>query len=86
MTTIRSGRRSSFGTSCIQCGNELIAPDASEYWGEYWSDAHVCHTWRCAKCTCRFESLVTFQVDSKSMKDTTGRIIFPSLFPSLLVA
>jgi hypothetical protein len=43
MTTIRSGRRSSFGTSCIQCGNELIAPDASEYRGQYWSDAHVCH-------------------------------------------
>jgi hypothetical protein len=87
MTTIRTGRRSSFGTSCIQCGNELIAPDASEYWGEYWSDAHVCHTWRCAKCTCRFESLVMFQADSKSMRDTkTGRVIFPSLFPSLLVA
>jgi hypothetical protein len=66
MTTIRSGRRSSFGTSCIQCGNELIAPETSEYWGEYWSDAHVCHIWRCAKCSCRFESLITFQADTKS--------------------
>ena len=77
ITTIRSGRRSSFGTSCIQCGSELIAPDASEYWGEYWSDAHVCHTWRCAKCTCRFESLVTFQADSKSRRDIKTGKVFP---------
>jgi ribosomal protein L37AE/L43A len=83
MTTIRSGRHSSFGTSCIQCGNELIAPDTSEYRIE----RQVHHVWRCPKCNACFGSLVAFPPDTKSMRDIkTGKVIFPSLFPSLLVA
>jgi hypothetical protein len=83
MRKIVSNRRSSFGMKCIICGNELIAPETSEYWGEYWSDAHVCHIWRCPKCSCGFESLVTFQADTKAMQDFMTR---DDVFPSLLVA
>jgi len=30
MTTILSNRRSKFGMACVQCDNELIAPEGSE--------------------------------------------------------
>ena len=36
-----SNRRSSFGMKCVQCGNELLAPERSEYW----SDKRTCHIW-----------------------------------------
>jgi hypothetical protein len=51
MPTIVPKRRSSFGTDCIRCGNELIAPERSEYWDE----RRVLHLWRCAKCDHSFE-------------------------------
>ena len=41
MTTIWSGRHSSFGMSCVQCNNELIAPETSEYRNEL-ERPHVC--------------------------------------------
>ena len=31
MVTIASIRRSTFGIGCVRCGEELIAPDKSEY-------------------------------------------------------
>ena len=34
MTTILSNRRSKFGMTCVQCSNELIAPEWSEYRNE----------------------------------------------------
>jgi hypothetical protein len=76
--TIVSSRRSKFGLNCVRCSKEVIAPERSEYWGEYWSDAHVCHIWRCPKCSCCFESLITFTADTKSMSDIrTGDVICP---------
>ena len=40
-----SNRRSSCGMKCVQCGNDLIAPERSEYW----SDKRTCHIWYCRK-------------------------------------
>ena len=51
MPTIASKHRSSFGTDCVQCGNELIAPERSEYRG----GRHVLHLWRCPNCGHSFE-------------------------------
>ena len=83
MTTILSKRRSKFGMTCVQCSNELIAPERSEYRNE----RQVHHVWHCPKCSACFGSLVVFPADTKSMRDIkTGKVIFPSLFPSLLVA
>jgi hypothetical protein len=83
MTTILSNRRSKFGMSCVQCSNELIAPERSEYRNE----RQVHHVWHCPKCNACFGSLVAFPADTKSMRDIkTGKVIFPSLFPALLVA
>jgi len=83
MTTILSNRRSKFGMTCVQCSNELIAPERSEYW----SERRLYHIWHCLKCSACFESLVSFPADTKSMNDIrTGDVIYPSLFPSLLVA
>ncbi|MGA2842660.1 MAG: hypothetical protein ABSG18_21325 [Steroidobacteraceae bacterium] len=76
MTTILSNRRSKFGMTCVQCSNELIAPE----WSEYRNERQVRHLWHCWKCDWSFESLVSFPAVTKSMKDIkTGDNIFPSL-------
>ena len=62
MSTMVPNRRSSFGTSCAQCGNELIAPE----WSEYRSKQQNRHLWRCWKCDYCFETIVT----TKSMDDS----------------
>ena len=51
MQTVGSKRRSSFGTDCVQCANDLIAPDRSECRDE----RLVVHLWHCPKCDCSFE-------------------------------
>jgi hypothetical protein len=65
MSTMVSNRRSSFGMSCAQCGNELIAPE----WSEYRSSRQNRHLWRCWKCDYCFETIVT----TKSMEDDAAR-------------
>ena len=54
-------RRSTFGADCVHCGNELNAPETSEYCDE----RHVRHIWRCPKCDRSFE----VSVDKKSGTD-----------------
>ena len=56
--TTASKRRSSFGTKCVQCDNELIAPE----WSEYRSKQQNRHHWRCCKCDCCFETVVDTKV------------------------
>jgi uncharacterized protein with PIN domain len=83
MTTILSSRRSKFGMTCAQCSNELIAPE----WSEHQNERQVRHFWHCWECDFCFESVVSFPAITKSMRDIkTGRVIYPSLFPVLLVA
>jgi hypothetical protein len=62
MRTVASKHRSSFGTDCVQCANDLIAPDRSEYRDE----RQVVHLWHCPKCDCSFE--VISPTDTKSIK------------------
>jgi hypothetical protein len=54
--TTASNLRSHFGMCCVQCSNELIAPERCEYW----RDSPVRHVWHCPKCRCCFESRVKF--------------------------
>ena len=68
MRTIVSKRRSSFGTDCVQCRNELIAPSRSEYRDQ----RLVVHLWCCPKCDCSFE--VISPADIGPMKDVMRRI------------
>ena len=71
-----SNRRSSFGMKCVQCSNELIAPERSEYW----SDKRACHIWYCRKCSCCFElSRLVSRQDQVNENMTTGGDIFPFL-------
>ena len=63
MPTVSSTRRSSFGMDCVQCDNELIAPESSEYRDE----RQVLHFWRCPKCDYCFE--VIAPADTKPIKD-----------------
>ena len=75
MSTMVSARRSSFGMRCIQCDNELIAPE----WSEYRSRQQNRHLWRCWKCDCCFETIVIIS----SMADDAAR---DDALPSRLVA
>jgi hypothetical protein len=43
MTAILSNRRFKFGMTCVQCDNELIAPELSQYQNE----RQIGHLWHC---------------------------------------
>jgi hypothetical protein len=68
MLTIASKRRSSFGIECVQCDNELIAPERSEYF----KGSDIRHIWRCGRCDCCFE--VISPADTESIDDIMARI------------
>jgi hypothetical protein len=76
MRTIASKRRSSFGTNCVQCGDELIAPERSEYR----DDGQIRHFWHCSRCDCSFEVIPSARTKSiedmqtKSIEDIMRRI------------
>ena len=72
-----SHRSSGFGMKCVQCSNELIAPEGSEHWNE----RHVRHLWQCPKCDCCFETAVLISADSSKNTMTLDDIL-----PPLLVA
>jgi hypothetical protein len=73
MTTMVSQRRSTFGINCVQCDNELIAPE----WSEYRSRHQNRHLWRCPECDCCFATIVETESDI---------IIADYVLPSRLVA
>jgi hydrogenase maturation factor HypF (carbamoyltransferase family) len=73
MATMLSNRRSTFAITCVQCHEELIAPDKSEYR----SGTHIRHLWHCSNCSARFESIEQIPVEAMTADD---------IFPSLLVA
>ena len=65
---------SAFRMTCIQCDNELITPERSEYRSKHQNR----HLWRCWKCDCCFETIV----NTKSMEYNAPR---DDVFPSRLV-
>jgi len=68
MTTRTSARRSSFGMRCVQCDNELIAPQ----WTEHRNERQIRHLWHCWKCDCCFETVI----DTKQMTgDEISRLV-----------
>ena len=58
---IVSDRRSKFAMTCVQCCNELIAPE----WSAHRDEGQIVHLWRCPKCECRFE--VISPADTRSI-------------------
>ena len=61
--------RSLFGIDCVQCGNELIAPENTEYVDHQL----IRHLWHCPKCRARFETFPRFPPDAKRVKDLTSK-------------
>ena len=41
-------------TECAQCGEQLLAPE----WSEYLDDRQVRHLWTCEACGYNFETVV----------------------------
>lgn len=65
MATMVADRRSTFGITCVQCHEELIAPDKSEYR----AGMHIRHLWHCPKCAARFESIEQIPVEAMTTDD-----------------
>jgi hypothetical protein len=65
-----------FGLRCVQCENELIAPERSEH-----VDRQIIrHFWRCPKCQARFESFPRFPPEARRVKDLKRKVeVFPPL-------
>ena len=68
MRMLPSKRRSSFGTNCVRCDNELIAPERSEYR----DGGQIRHLWCCSRCDYSFE--VIPHAHTKSKEDIMRRI------------
>jgi hypothetical protein len=60
-----SNRCSTFGVTCAQCHEELIAPDKSEYC----AGTHIRHLWHCSSCSARFESIEQIPVGAMTSDD-----------------
>ena len=75
MATMVPNRRSTFGTNCIHCKDELIAPERSEY-RQGTDRHHLRHLWHCSNCETSFESLESIPVAAMATDD---------VFPSALV-
>jgi hypothetical protein len=73
MATMVSNRRSTFGSHCVRCKDELIAPEKSEYC----DGTHIRHLWYCSNCETSFESLESIPVEAMTADD---------IFPSRVVA
>jgi hypothetical protein len=71
--TMVPDRRSSFGINCVECRDELIAPEKSEYR----HGTHIRHQWYCSNCETSFESLESIPVEAMTADD---------IFPSIVVA
>ncbi len=57
-------RRCSFGMKCVQCGDQLIAPERSEYREE----GDIRHVWHCPNCCACFGAPAPSPFDVSSMK------------------
>jgi ribosomal protein L37AE/L43A len=66
-------------TTCVNCGEALIAPE----WSEYVSERLVLNLWFCPKCGRQFESEAHIPAGTVSAND---RIALEAFFSSLLVA
>ena len=59
---VKSERRSIFGMSCVQCDNELIAPE----WSEYRSKQQNRHHWRLLEMRLLFRNHCQYEGDGRS--------------------
>jgi hypothetical protein len=75
-------RRSGFGIRCVQRGDELIAPE----WSEYRNEQQVHHVWRCWKCDCCFETFANIESMEDNIASMEDIETSDDIFPSLLVA
>jgi len=79
VTKVAAIRNSEHETTCVKCGETLIAPE----WSEYVSEGLVLNLWSCSKCGRRFETEAHIPVVATSTADSE---LLEDFFPSLLVA
>ena len=63
-------------TTCVKCGEALIAPD----WSEFVSERLVLNLWTCTKCGDRFETKACMPADAApKMREKDWEEVFPPL-------
>jgi hypothetical protein len=79
-----SDRHRNFAMTCVQCSNELIAPE----WSDHRDERHILHLWRCPKCDCCFEVISPADTKSieKAMRRIEGILTRADAFPLRVVA
>jgi len=58
MAVISANSYSPYGIACVQCNENLIAPN----WSTYVSERHVSHAWSCDLCGHQFETSYYLQL------------------------
>jgi len=66
-------------TTCVKCGEALIAPE----WSEFVSERLVVNLWTCTKCGDRFETKACMPADAEHQMSDKD---WEQMFPPLLVA
>jgi len=66
-------------TTCVKCGEAMIAPD----WSEFVSERLVLNLWTCTKCGDRFETKAYMPADAEPKMSQKN---WEEMFPPLLVA
>ena len=77
MSSVPFTHRTRFAAQCTQCGEELVAPQKSEFVNE----AEVRHAWGCPSCG--YEFFRSVQIDPKTPMPAE---LVEQYLPSLLVA
>jgi ribosomal protein L37AE/L43A len=72
-------RRVAMTTTCVKCGEALIAPD----WSEFVSEQLVLNLWTCTKCGDRFQTKTYMPPDAEPKMNQKD---WEEMFPPLLVA
>ena len=74
MATMVPNRRSTYGTNCVRCKDELIAPERSEY--RQGND--IRHLWHCSNCETSFEALESIPVGALTTDDILPSALVPT--------
>jgi ribosomal protein L37AE/L43A len=79
VTKVAAIRNFEHETTCVKCGETLIAPE----WSEYVNEGLVLNLWSCRNCGQRFETEAHIPAVAASKADSE---LLGDFFPSLLVA
>ncbi len=80
MTAVADLRGSADASVCPRCGEQLVAPEWSEYFSE---EEAIINLWTCTRCSHRFETEAFQPIDPRPKFDER---LVDEFLPALLIA